>query len=484
MRAGDGTLRRNGGLAPFHGRVYIPDGRGGMPRAVSSPSSPVLPVAFRGVAPMSQTRPAAAFTTALLLARSEDFAVIDRRALREAGIGQVRVLTEGLYAARFLAGREKSDQSPQPDIVIVHEQLADMNGADFAQLVRTHPRLSSLPVLCVSAGDTPGEKLKALAEGYSALLVRPYSGENMRRALHEAASFRAEKEKLNLGRALLNTDLFDKALERFEALRSACAEPEESFNNGLLLLQKKQWDEAIHAFQKALRGLSCRGEAEYGIALAWKGKGEQEKYRHWLALAGQSFAQAAKWQRARMAYARLLHDAPQAQSPFLLEAERLIRAGLFDEAATALAEGYELTPKAPLRERLARTFIYAGEYPEKDADAFRRSLSDKAPEAARQIAEDVREEIGEQKRRMKERAEAAAVPGKGAPRAPLRLGSLVDEDADMDFSDTDAAPGSPKVIEPLSAKDLGSSLFSDKPGMNEVVTVAKLTWKLFRSGKL
>ncbi|MCL1986276.1 MAG: response regulator [Betaproteobacteria bacterium] len=436
------------------------------------------------VASMSQnsTSSAPLATTALLLAQGEDFAVIDRRALREAGVGQVRVMTNGVYAARFLAGKEKNDRGAMPDVVLVHHQLADMTGADFVELVRSHPRLAGLPILHVSSSETPEEKVKSLAQGYSGLLVRPYSGESMRLALEYAAAVKADRDTLSLGRALLNTEFFDKALERFEAALDTCGqEPEKAFHSGLEQLQQRRWDEAISAFQQALKQLAFRGEAEFGIALAWKGKGDQQSYRLYLERAGHSFAQAAKWHRARTVYARLLQEAPFSESPFLLEAERLIRAGKFSEAATALAEGYELTSKGAIRERLARTLIYNSDTPEQDADALRRSLYSKAPEVADKLAEGVREEMDEQ-RRMRGRRQSAQTGSKSlfARGVPL-LEEVQEETA---FQEERGDPDRPAAIESLSEGSVTSNLFSDKPGVNEAITVAKLTWKIFRSGRL
>ncbi|MDR2695761.1 MAG: hypothetical protein LBC79_05215 [Deltaproteobacteria bacterium] len=479
--------QQNKGIAPFLRCGYIPF-RGAVDARVAScvPRShaqtrffPLAP----GVAPMAQSSPSSVVTTALLLAQSEDFAVIDRRALREAGIGQVRVITGGVYAARFLAGKEKDDRGAMPDVILVHHQLADMTGADFVELARSHPRLAGLPILHVSASETPEEHISALAQGYSGLLVRPYSGASMRLALEYAAAVKLERDKLDLGRALLNTSLFDKALERFEAMLGAYAqEPETAFYSGLEQLQQRKWDAAISAFQRALKQQAFKGEAEFGIALAWKGKGDQHSYRLYLERAGHSFAQAAKWHRARTVYARLLQEAPFSESPFLLEAERLIRSGLFAEAATALAEGYELTPRGAIRERLARTLIYNSDAPEQDADALRRSLHSKAPKMADALSEEVREEMNEQQRRMQGRRRSA----QDAPKALFTQGiplseEEVEEDAAPQYR---ADPGSPLAIEPLPEKGVASGAHSDKPGANEALTVARVTWKIFRSGKL
>jgi tetratricopeptide (TPR) repeat protein len=483
---GNAHKQQHEGIASFLRHGYIPVREAAGARAVSVEPRGFAPMRFfpfvPGAARMSQsdTSSATVVTTAFLLVQSEEYAAIDRRVLREAGVGQVRVMTSGVHAARLLAGKEKSDRGAMPDLVLVHHQLADMTGAEFVGLARSHPRLAGLPILHISSSETPEAMMQALAQGYSGMLARPYSGESMRLALEYAATAKLDRDKLSLGRALLNTKLFDQALERFEAMLDACdQEPQQAFHHGLAQLQQRKWDAAISAFQRALKQQAFKGEAEFGIALAWRGKGDQRKYRVYLERAGQSFAQAAKWHRARTVYARLLQEAPASESPFLLEAERLIRAGRFEDAATALAEGYELTSKGAMRERLARTLIYASDAPDQDAAALRRSLHDKAPEVADTLSTEVREEMVAQQRRMRGRAQSASKSlfSQGVP--------LLDATADEDTSQQDLGkPDRPPAIEPLSEKSVSSDLFSDKPGMNEAITVAKLTWKIFRSGKL
>ena len=486
---GNAQKQQNEGVASFLRDGYIlcrgAAGASAVPfasrRHAQTRFFPLVPGATR--MSHSSTSSISAGAAALLLAQSEDFAVIDRRALREAGIGQVRVMTSGVYAARFLAGKEKNDQCAMPDIVLVHHQLADMTGADFVELARSHPRLAGLPILHVSSSETSEEKIKVLAQGYSGLLVRPYSGECMRVALEYAAAVKADRDKLNLGRALLNTELFDLALARFEAVLDACAqEPEKAFYCGLEQLQQRKWDAAISAFQQALKQQAFKGEAEFGIALAWKGKGDQQRYRSYLERAGHSFAQAAQWQRARTVYARLLQEAPSSASPFLLEAERLIRSGQFAEAATALAEGYELTSKGAIRERLARTLIYNSDTPEQDVDALRRSLHSKAPEVADELAGEVREEMDEQKRLRQGRKQSAQAASKSLFAQGIPLSEEeAEEEAALPYR---ADPNRPLAIEPLSDQSVASDVFSEKPGVNDAIAVAKLTWKIFRSGKL
>ena len=115
-------------------------------------------------------------------------------------------------------------------------------------------------------------------------------------------------------------------------------------------------------------------------------------------------------------------------------------------------------------------------------DTLRRSLRSKAPGVADALSEEVREEVDEQQRRMRGRKRRA----QDAPKSLFSQGiPLLEEETEDDVAPQyRAAPGSPFAIEPLPEKVVKSDLFGDKPGMNEALTVAKVTWKIFRSGKL
>ena len=78
------------------------------------------------------------------------------------------------------------------------------------------------------------------------------------------------------------------------------------------------------------------------------------RYRHYLSLAAATFVRARQWNRARAVYARMLQEDPAARSPFLSEALQQIRQGNFDFAAGILAQGYEITPREQISERMAQ----------------------------------------------------------------------------------------------------------------------------------
>lgn len=498
-----------------------------------------------GILRMSATPDTHPYTSALLLVDAESNAAVDRRALREVGITQIRVMTSGLLTARLLAGYLNGEETYHPDVLLCHQKLADMQGTHLALLLRKHPRLLGLPILAVVGNVNEAERLKALSTGFSGLLVRPYSHERLNQTLH-SLSMGNEEQRVHMGRQLLDTESFDAALRQYELSLGVAGSPEQSFNAGLQHLHSRRWDEAIQAFQRALHQLSLKGEAELGLAAAWRGKGDLKKYCYYLNEAGHTFARATLWHKAKVAYARLLMLDPDATNPFLATAESLVRAARFEEAAEALAQGYDRLPEE-VPQRLAQACIFT-ENPEFSAHKVQRALGATAlaycaeelgarihealAEQAR-VAQARREEMaqwqGERQREEAASLAASATPSSIAPftavesfdergagielaEAPTRPARLTmenegegDNGATLNVNNQEsgqhgeqtqgrtknhagqlrgnAVRTTPPLLEPLapmSEEDAESRLFSSFPGLNEALTVAKVTWKLLR----
>lgn len=454
--------------------------------------------------------------TALLLVPTEAHASVDKRALRHAGCGTVRVLTSGVQAARLLAGLplesgkddatdRPGEGSPEalPDVILCHATLADMSGADFVALVRCHPQLLDLPIITLASNDDEAQKISALASGYSALLVRPYAPAQLRTVLLEAAHSASDAASIGTARRNTQQGDFDRALAQYTLLGHGQEAPEKSFQDGMRHLQGRQWDLAIRAFQKAMRQITLKGESELGLATAWKGKGDLERYRHYLSEASHTFARALQWHKARTVYARLLQTDPQAQSPFLAMAERLIRECRFEEASTALAAGFDLSPsdsENATARALARACLHT-DTPDYAARRVEEGLRQSSLEAlAPQLGQQIRANIADEEQRIQERQRRMAAAPKAdelelplpqfssarnsrtaAPSRPPRKGIALSHKADAPF-DVDAPSRTP-VLLPLNPEDAESKLFYNMPGLNEALSVAKFTWKLFHASR-
>ncbi len=492
----------------------------------------------------------------LLLSESESLAALDRRALRDAGVTRIRVLTSGSQAARILAGLSPDSQDFQPDIIVCSQKLADMDGEQFCAILRLHPRLLATPVLLILPNDSEVEQLRTLGCGASALLGRPYSVTALRDQLATLAASLARMTQLQQAARYTDTRAFDAALSTYGILLKPVRQPEDYFRVGMQCLQQHRWNNALNAFQRALRNAQIKGEAELGMAAAWKGKGDLSRFRFWLARAADTFVRAQRWHRARAAYARLLQDDPSARSPFLSQARQLMLQGRYEEAADTLAQGFAVTPRGQVCEKIAQTCLSADE-PERMLRDLEASLEHVMGAQGNRLSDDIRDSLdslareqeahrrqaaAERQRKaarplngLKENAEEAdsASPlqnssenaPKNAPetssqtRAPvqttartalrkrsrtgqmtaisvlppddglsrpapdLRLDGLAQTGSRNRHSDGAAQADQAVILAPLTEAEATSDLFKQRPRLNELLSVMKLTWKLARRKK-
>ncbi len=360
---------------------------------------------FRKEAQLMTLQPS--LPSVLLLSESESLAALDRRALREVGVTQIQVMTSGIAAARILAGLAPNPGGLQPDVIVCAQKLEDMDGERFCAILRLHPRLLAMPVLLILPSDSEVEQLKTLGCGASALLGRPYSVTDLKATLAVLEVSPKRLPQLQKAARYTDTKAFDAALDTYGLLLKPVRQPEDYFRVGMQDLQQQRWNNAINAFQRALRDAQIKGEAELGMAVAWKGKGDLTRYRACLAQAAATFVRAGHWRRARAVHARVLQEDPGAKSPFLAEARQLMRQGLYDEAAEILAQGFEVTSKSQLCDKIAQTCL-TSEEPEHMLRQLERSLGRALGAQGDRLGSDIRTCLDELIRQQEARRREAA----------------------------------------------------------------------------
>ena len=282
-----------------------------------------------------------------------------------------------------------------------------MDGEQFCAILRLHPRLLAPPILLIPPNDSEVEQLRTLGCGASALLGRPYSVTSLKEQLVTLAASQPRLTQLQQAARYTDTKAFDAAVATYGILLKPVRQPEDYFRVGMQCLQQNRWNNAINAFQRALRNAQIKGEAELGMAVAWKGKGDLSRFRAWLAKAAATFVRARRWHRARAAYARLLQEDPTAKSPFLSQARQLMRQGLYDEAADTLAQGFEVTPKAQVCDKIAQTCLAADE-PERMLRDLEASLGRAMGARGNRLSDDIRDSLEALVREQENRRRQAA----------------------------------------------------------------------------
>lgn len=460
----------------------------------------------------------------MLLSRSERLASVDKRTLREAGAITRWSMTSGVEAARLLDGLAASTRPETPDVIVCHQELEDMDGEQFCAMLRLHPRLVSQPVLLLLTSDDEAQQMAALGCGASALLSRPYSVDALRRQLLSLTAYAAHERQLQKAAANADASAFNEALASYAMLLKPARQPEDYFNAALRCLENGQWNTAIAAFQRALRGEHIKGEAELGIAAAYKGKGDRARYRAWLARAADTFARARRWHKARSAYMRLLQENPRARNPVLAAAQRLLRQGDVEGAAQALAAVHDITETSLMADKLAQTCLASAvEYSNGDENAARihaesdeliarleNHLQGELGNEALSLSREIRRQLDVLARQREERLRQAAEERRREA-AAFQLWQERQQAREENSLHAAALPASPPVIEPeepfllppaaddfpeeipLLAEndrlaDTPSASDEDRPVsstrfFNDILSVIRCTWQLARRRK-
>ncbi|MBQ3059717.1 MAG: histidine kinase [Desulfovibrio sp.] len=455
----------------------------------------------------------------LLLSESEALAALERRSLREAGVSQLEMETSGIRAARSLAARAEQGRDKLPDIVVCGQKLSDMDGERFCAIVRLHPLLLALPVLLILPNDGEVEQLRTLGCGASALLARPYAVPTLQQNLQILCSAQPVMARLRQAAQQADIKAFDEALKTYGLLLRPAHQPADYFNVGLQCLEKGRWNNAIEAFRRALRDAQFKGEAELGIASAWKGKGDMSRYQAWLARAAETFVQAKRWRRACSAYVALRKQNPGVKNPFLTEVGRLLRQQHFDAAAQVLARCFEVTPMQQACGKVARTCLKADD-PLVMLRSLEASLGREMGKEGTSLSDDIRSCLDtlareqesyrrqtalERQRQLARQAEGrrqadmevqASMSSQPAIAAPLSMVATDEETKtdirsvrtrSSDFKEPVPAAqqeqslvNNPPLLAPLTKAEATSELFSSRPGLNELLSVIKCTWQLLR----
>ncbi|MDR2819660.1 MAG: histidine kinase [Desulfovibrio sp.] len=439
--------------------------------------------------------------TVFLLCASEQAGVLDRRALREAWCAQVSVMTSGVQAAKCLAADNL------PDIVVCASKLADMAGERFCSIIRLHPRLLELPVLLILPSAEEVERSKILGSEATMLLGRPYSTGELKKCLAvlTAAGMRAAVARQTMPGDVDTTD-FDVALASGGLLLKPALRSEDYFQLGMQCLRQERWNEAGNAFHQALRNAENdaqgRGEAELGLAAAWKGRGNIGRHHASLALAAAAFAEAGDWSRARAVYKSLAERDPSAKNPFLTRARQLLRHGLYNEAVNALAEGFELTSRAQIIEKFSQACLAAPD-PQNMLQKIVVALENVLGDRGKNLGNALGGELDTLLRQREVRRHQAAVERQDAvsrvATAPSAVSSAVAVKTAGSSASSLAAPARKNTVAlwesgeapfnecdddalPESAADIGqiSALPAAPPRSSDVISVIKCTWKLFR----
>jgi two-component system response regulator len=111
----------------------------------------------------------------LLVEDHPDSADVMRRQLKLLGYESV-LANDGEEA-------EKMVVSESPDLILMDISLPKKDGLQATRLIRQNPHTRSIPIIAVTARSLPADRDKALKAGCDDYLTKPFSGEQLERAV-------------------------------------------------------------------------------------------------------------------------------------------------------------------------------------------------------------------------------------------------------------------------------------------------------------
>lgn len=283
-----------------------------------------------------------ATTTPLAVLANADRAeaAVDRTFLREAGFTAVRTLTTGREVMKLL-------DAEHVILVVAGDQLEDMSGPDLLRKIRSRPLLVGLPVLLASTSGDQSAVLQAMAAGSSGYLIRPYSQNTLARQLKLAFSGKNLDAARRAALIRVRQEADAGKAAKAAALARAVQPKEQAralYDQGLVHLAARRLDQAIAAFNRALALDALLAEAYIGLARAWKTKGRSDLHRTYLEQAAEVLARQRRFLEARKVLAEVMAANPGAANPFLEAAHKLLRKGLYEEAARLYLQAESTLP--------------------------------------------------------------------------------------------------------------------------------------------
>ncbi len=300
-----------------------------------------------------------AFDQVGVLTANKLHAKIDGRQMKLFAPGTVLVFEKGQAALDHI---EKHGL----DLILCDSRLLDMTGLDFLRTLRNEKKRRSLPVIMITLTNTREHVLDAIGLGCSGFVIRPYAPATLERYLILAKHMKDFPSKargeVEEARALSAEGLHDEAAERLENLVKDGNESKLYYDMGCDCLVRKDFGKAVVAFQRALKYNEMYAEAYRGLAEAYKGKGDFERYKTNIEKAAELLAEQDRFEEAKQTFIEVLKHDRDAHNPYKLLGLKLRRTGDVEGAIRAYLKALEISPRdEQIHFNMSKAFAHLGD---------------------------------------------------------------------------------------------------------------------------
>lgn len=412
-------------------------------------------------------------THVLLLACNEDVAVADRRLLRSINLKNIQFTELGIKAASTLVSNYLNQLS-MPDFILCHEQLKDITGKEFIELLQLHPILKQIPLIMTTTNISQ-EHAENMC--YS-ILKRPYSSSELLTSIQLA-----KKKTQSIQRTVTSdTIAFETALGYFIKTHQNNKElsSENSYIAGVKAVQEKNWDEAINQLNYTIKRQPEHTNALLALATAWKGKGSKRKYRDILDELLHIYVKNHKWEHAKTINQRLVQVNGGTSNPLYNKACEFLSKKNIPDAAQALIAGRTPFQNELLYEQVTRGCV-ANSNPQEVATNLQEYLKsiDEAP-LAKLLGKHLFQPFKKRILSLEHSAKKIISSSKNEELFSFFLDSANAQDKKQHNTNTQQTKNNPENFED---RFKAPSFLKFMPKLQDAISILKFTYHMFRESK-
>ncbi len=191
-------------------------------------------------------------------------------------------------------------KSSKVDCVIASYDMEEMSGLALLKILRREDQVGDTPFFLAHDAFTKIKVIKAGEAGVNGLFVIPYDPKGMQNKLRMAIErtkdpvIEETEQSIDEGLELIEKKEYSKALEVFEKLVNQKENPEYYFNIGYIKTAQNLHSEAIEAFSKATQLDRLFVKAYEAMARAYKAMGDLERAEEYMQTAAEIYMDTDK----------------------------------------------------------------------------------------------------------------------------------------------------------------------------------------------
>jgi len=278
------------------------------------------------------------------------------------------------------------------DCVISAWEMPEMTGLALLKIVRNDDRFDQLPFFLTDSAFTNVKVVEAGRAGITGLIVKPYELETIKekiRGIPEAIGVGVPTEaqiSFDGGMKLLEAKDYEGALKAFEKLLSECESAEVYYNIGYIKTAQQQYQEAIEAFRKATQLDRLFAKAYEAMGRAYKAVGQPKQAEECLHKAAEIYMSTERDENAEEILNEILELRPETVNVYNSLGVLCRKKGDYPTALKHYEKALKIHPKEPnIYYNIGRIHLDM-KNPEKAESYFRTALRlDPGFEDARQV---------------------------------------------------------------------------------------------------